>query len=227
MFEINMGSLTIIIIVVLALIVFLTIYYKFMRSEKNMEKKKPDMEFSEEIGINSNMYKTVEEDSESIDPANYNWEEQELKNKYNKNLIRLMVKDPGWLYTYWEITNPEFYENKAILRLFLEDENKYYDISISHQATDWYICHVKPDSPFKVAIGYLKDGIFKPLCFSRTVTTPRNKPSDNLDLKWLYIEELSRYSYRIDINSTLSLIKSLEKRRQKENISSLSLLERE
>ena len=207
----------------------LSLYFLTKRRDQlEMNRKDVDMEIGEEISIDESDYvkdinscdqNNIENNSES-----YDWTENELKHKYNKTLIRLISRDPNWLYTYWEVTEPNYYQNQPVLRLFAEDEEKYYDIEINNDINDWYLSQVKPKQRYQVAIGYKKDGIFHSLSRSKTVITPTDRPSDNLDQKWMYIKELSEYTYRIDINSTLSLMESLKKRKEKEkvNVSSFS-----
>lgn len=217
-----MGIIFNILIIVMAFIIFLSIYFLTIRREETMKNKKPrlnslDMEVGEEFNIEN--IKTTEKKIQD-----YNWENEELKNKYNKTIVRLITRDPNRLYTYWEITTPEYYHNQPILRVFNENEDNFFDIIVNHEADDWYITNIKPNKNYKVAIGYKKNDFFYPLAYSRSVKTPADRPSDIIDEKWMTIEELSEYSYRIDINSTLSLLKSLKKRREKEerNIDSFS-----
>ncbi|MFW5985069.1 MAG: DUF4912 domain-containing protein [Halanaerobiaceae bacterium] len=193
-----------------------------------MQNQEQDTEFSKELGPAPQDIKPESKTAKTPDKTtNYEWKENELKNKYDKTYIRLMVRDPGWLYTYWEINIQEYYENKPLLRIIMVDENQHFDQEISHEADEWYISRVKPQRLYKIKIGYEKQGVFYPLASSDLVKTPPNRPSDNLDQSWMYIEELSRYNYRIEVNSTLSIMKSIEdrKKRAEQNISSLQLQE--
>ncbi|MFW6006687.1 MAG: DUF4912 domain-containing protein [Bacillota bacterium] len=180
-----------------------------------------DTEFSEELGVDKSELTIEEKNNEKKEEEgeeSYQWKYNELKYKYNKTLIRLVSRDPNRLYAYWEVTEPEFYQHHPVLRLYAENEKKHYDIDIYHEAESWYISQVKPQSEYKVAIGYKKDGTFYTLSQSNTIRTPSDRPSDNLDEKWMYIQELEKYTYRIEINSTLSLIESMEKRKEKEHL---------
>ncbi|MFW5976608.1 MAG: DUF4912 domain-containing protein [Bacillota bacterium] len=182
-----------------------------------------DTEFSEELNIDIDTESIPAENEEkNVEEKSYEWKNNELKYKYNKTLVRLISRDPNWLYAYWEVTEPEFYENKPVLRLIVENEKKYYDIDINHEIDNWYIDQVKPKNKYKVALGYKKNDKFIPLTYSNSIITPPDKPSDNLDERWMYIQELDKYVYKIDINSSLSLMESLKRRKEKEelNISS-------
>ena len=213
-----------ILIIILVFIIFLSIYLLTIRRENTMERQKlqtdsSDYEVSEEPGITGIKSSTVQIKKEE----KYNWGKKELKYKYNKTFVRLFSRDSNNLFAYWEITEPEYYQNQPVLRLFNESNNNFRDIDISHHTDNWYITRVKEKNKYKVAIGYKKDNIFYPLCYSNTVNTPPCGPSEIIDEKWMSIEELSKYTYRIDINSTLSLIKSLQKRKRKEELKAGSL----
>ena len=194
-----------------------------------MPNQKQEMEAGEELGIDpGKILKTETSDRVSGNKTEehyYSKQQPELPEYYDKTFIRLLVRDPGWLYTYWEVNNNKFYENKAVLRLYTGNGENYQDIKISPEAREWFISGVKPREKYRLEIGFIENGIFQPLASSRTVFTPANRPSDNLDQAWLYIEELSRFSYRLDINATLSIMKSIKRRKQKaqKNVSSLQL----
>jgi len=184
---------------------------------KKLQTDKTDFEVSEEpgvTGIKSSDIKVKEEDEKNSNNLQY---------RYDKTLVRLFSRDPNNLFAYWEITHPEYYQNQPILRLFNESNNNSRDIKISHHTDNWYITKVKEKNKYKVAVGYKKNNIFYPLCYSNTINTPPSAPSEIIDEKWMSIKELSEYTYRIDINSTLSLIKSLKKRKKKEELKAGSL----
>ena len=217
-----MGLIINILIIISALIILLSLYFLIMRRRENenmgnVDDAEIDMEMSQEIGIDE-IPETVQDYHKRYEhpDEDYNWTENELKYKYNKTLIRLISRDPNWLYAYWEVKESEFYQNKPVLRLFYENKNTYYDIEIDHESDNWYISHVKPEQKYRIAIGYMKNDNFHSLCESNSIYTPADRPSDNLDQKWMYIEELSEYQYRIEINSTISMMKSLKDRKEKE-----------
>ncbi|MFW5999236.1 MAG: DUF4912 domain-containing protein [Halanaerobiaceae bacterium] len=150
--------------------------------------------------------------------------EGKLPFRYDKTLIRLVSRDPSTLYAYWEVNQDIYYHSKPLLRIFCEEKRSYFDIEINYNTIDWYINGVEPGKTYRASIGYIRNGKFHELASSRTVSTPPGSPSDIIDERWMTIEELSRYTYLIDINNTLSLMKSLEKRRERErNVDSFML----
>lgn len=122
----------------------------------------------------------------------------------------LLVKDPWWLFAYWEIQPEteraarsqlmpqEVAELQSILRVYdvtdvefpSQPANRSFDISLSGLATNWYIQTNAPNSAFIVDIGLLtQGGRFLLLARSNRVTTPRFGPSDIIDEAWMTSDE--------------------------------------
>jgi len=129
----------------------------------------------------------------------------EFPRSYGKNQLTLLVRDPEWLYAYWEITatvQSEFSRqfgdiwnlSRPTLRVYdVTDENKktFYDIQIQDYAESWYIHVGKPNHTFFVDLGrVLPDGRFYCIARSNFVTTPSNRISDVIDPNWLPIEAI-------------------------------------
>lgn len=137
-------------------------------------------------------------------------ETPELSDAYGDNRIVLMVRDPEWLFTYWELRQ-DVIENarntpvplaegaKSILRVYNVTEiifngynaNKYFDIEVSGGARSWHIHADEPNRSFCVDIGFLApDGTFRVLSRSNIVRTPRMDISEVVDEEWMSINEL-------------------------------------
>lgn len=129
---------------------------------------------------------------------------------YGDDRIVLMVKDPWWLYAYWEIqpgteraarrvlAPHEVAGLQSILRVYdvtgrefpAQPAHASFDIPLSGLATNWYIQVDAPNRSFIVEIGLLTNGgRFILLARSNRVTTPRFGPSDVLDEEWMCSEE--------------------------------------
>ena len=129
---------------------------------------------------------------------------------YGDNRIILMVKDPWWLYAYWEIQPSteravrgqllpqEVPELQSILRVSdvtgidfpAQPANHSFDISLSGLATNWYIQTNAPNRSFIVEIGLLtRTKRFLLLSRSNRVTAPRFGPSEIIDDAWAGSEE--------------------------------------
>lgn len=137
-------------------------------------------------------------------------EEFHIPQGYGEDKIVLMVRDPWWLHTYWEITNEKEEEikerlyrlgsqmDKSILRIYDitgvdfngENANRFFDIHITGGANNWYINVGMPNRQWCVDIGILdKEGRFYLLARSNRVTTPRFGPSEVIDEEWMTTEE--------------------------------------
>ncbi|MBI2496202.1 MAG: DUF4912 domain-containing protein [Candidatus Omnitrophica bacterium] len=129
---------------------------------------------------------------------------------YGDDRIVLMVKDPWWLFAYWDIhPNTERTARRqllphevaglhSILRVYdvtgidfpAQPAHASCDISLSDLATNWYIHVDAPNRSFIVEIGLLANGgRFLPLARSNRVTTPRFGPSDVIDEAWMTTDE--------------------------------------
>lgn len=127
-----------------------------------------------------------------------------LPGKYQQTFLRLLVRDPHWLYACWEITSETLHQaekktgEKAdtcprVMRVYCLSEDKftgrnhhtYFDVEIGWLADNWYIEVPHPDHGYCVEIGLrLRDGSFYSLVRSNTVRTPRDTISDTLDEEW-------------------------------------------
>ncbi|HEX7714179.1 MAG TPA: DUF4912 domain-containing protein [Bacillota bacterium] len=171
--------------------------------------------------------------------ATYEAYEPEIPQNYNDTRIVLMVRDPYWLYAYW---NTNQYTREQIsktmrnwdqLRLMLRvyditdidfngnNSNYYFDIELSHEANNWYIHVGKPNRTFCVDLGFIQEnGSFFTIIRSNIVTTPRDNISDVIDEEWMVIEEDFQKLYRLTGGgigkSSAELVESLLKRLERE-----------
>ena len=129
---------------------------------------------------------------------------KDLPAGYGKDRIVVMVRDPYWLHSYWELTRhaiqraeaalgTEWHTAKPILRLLdvsshgssSSSESPLRDIDIHGGCNNWYIDVSSPPRSYRIDIGYLaKSGRFYVLARSNVVTTPRAGVSDVLDQNW-------------------------------------------
>lgn len=130
---------------------------------------------------------------------------------YGDDRIVLMVKDPWWLYAYWEIQPSteravrsrlqphEAAGLQSILRVFdvtdldypAQPARRFFDIQLSGLATNWFIHTNAPNRAFLVEIGLLTaGGRFLLLARSNPVRAPRFGPSDVIDEEWRISDEM-------------------------------------
>ena len=152
----------------------------------------------------------------------------ELPDAYGDNRIILMVMDPEWLFTYWELRQdvidsarntliPLAEGAKTILRVYDVTDiifngynaHKYFDIEVVGGARSWYIPVGEPNRSFCVDIGFLApDGTFRVLSRSNTVRTPRMGVSGVVDEEWMSIKALyERRTSRWDVASVNRCLK--------------------
>jgi hypothetical protein len=129
---------------------------------------------------------------------------------YGETRIVLMVKDPWWLYAYWEVqpqveraarsqlSPEEVVGLQSVLRVYdvtdidfpRQPPHRWFDIPLSGLATNWYIHTNAPNRAFIVDIGLLtRSGRFLLLTRSNRVTAPRAGPSDVIDEAWAIDDE--------------------------------------
>jgi hypothetical protein len=129
---------------------------------------------------------------------------RDLPSGYGKDRIVVLVRDPYWLHTYWELTHQaiaraeaalgqEWHTAKPILRLLdvtssettSNTERIVRDIVIHGGCNNWYVEVSNPPRSYRIDIGYLaKSGKFYSLARSNVVTTPRAGISDVVDENW-------------------------------------------
>lgn len=149
----------------------------------------------------------------------------ELPRSYGVDRLVLLVRDPYWLYAYWEITATKMAEfssthgatawesSRPALRVYDvtgvafngENANKYVDIGIDEQADNWHINVEETDRSFCVDVGrQLPNGRFITLLRSNVVATPRASISEREDEEWMWIEGIYRsYRYQFGVGSPM------------------------
>lgn len=100
--------------------------------------------------------------------------------KFKSPKIVLMVRDPLWIFCYWNVHQDSINEGTLILKLDNITRHETIDIAIDKYADNWHIYTGYPDEEFRVRIGTTINGVFNLIACSNIVRTPRNSPS-NLD----------------------------------------------
>ena len=129
---------------------------------------------------------------------------------YGDNRIVLLVRDPWWIFAYWEIKKDREDDiirkiessgdgvEKSVLRVYDvtsvnfngTNARSYFDIDLKGLANSWYINVGAPDKSWVVDIGIVsKKGDFYLLARSNAARTPRFGMSDQLDAEWMMPEE--------------------------------------
>jgi len=157
----------------------------------------------------------------------------EIPWQYGSDRLVLMVRDPNWLFAYWEITaakQDEFSQqygqtawsaSRPVLRVYdvtgIEfngaNANNYIDFAISDAVDNWHLEVSRPDTTFCVDVGrILPDGRFVTLLRSNIVHTPSMDFSNLIDEEWMWIEGIYRTITRLYAGSSPLLVEDVSKR---------------
>jgi hypothetical protein len=132
-------------------------------------------------------------------PSNF-----ELPAHYGDNKIVLLVRDPWWIYAYWEVQPDaerrvvEEIERKGLqrgrttLRVYdvtgasVDRPRSWFDIEVTFLISNWYIDVGIPDRDWVVELGIrASNGAFFPIVRSNVVRTPRFGVSEEVDEEWM------------------------------------------
>lgn len=159
----------------------------------------------------------------------------ELPYAYNQDYIMLMVRDPHWLYTYWEVTATKeeafkaafgeeaWFNSRPVLRVYDItgvdhfdglNSNYYYDIYVNYDSRDCHIEVAQPSRSYCVDFGrMLADGRFITLLRSNFVTTPRQSLSDLYDEDWACLEGIYQMPLTMQYTETTNRTQQGRERR--------------
>lgn len=117
---------------------------------------------------------------------------------YGDNRIVALVRDPFWLYVYWEINEKRrgeirdeigadaFSSAREFLRIYDTESWDSFDIEITGGAKTWYVHVPAPNRTYCVDVGFkTMDGRFIAAARSNWVTTPLDRMSDVIDEQWM------------------------------------------
>ena len=128
----------------------------------------------------------------------------EKAGQHIKDRIVLMVPDPFWLHTYWELSHQsvqraeaalgqDWHGARPILRLFdvtsqdttSTSETPVRDIQVHGGCNHWYVDVPQPPRSYRADIGYVsRRGQFYVLARSNVVTPPKAGASEALEEGW-------------------------------------------
>ncbi len=135
-------------------------------------------------------------------------EDRRLPTHYGEDRLVLLVRDPWWLFAYWEITpqrqqevlaqigSKSHSDRKTVLRVYdvtgvnLPKFNSFFDIELNFYADNWYVDVGLPNRDWLTELGYRVGGRFFPLIRSNRVRTPAFGLSDVLDEEWMLPEDV-------------------------------------
>lgn len=151
-------------------------------------------------------------DFEHLTPRTINHEDYNsysIPERYNEDTLVLMVRDPYWGFSYWEVSDntknnlgarlgeEKFNNSKLTVRIYygnMGDASNLHSQFFTGYANSWYLNLNSPDTTFWGQLGLLTpDGEFIVVATSNSITTPSARISEIEDQEWLTIEEAYRY----------------------------------
>ncbi len=145
----------------------------------------------------------------------------DLPSGYESTQLTLIMRDPYWIYAYWEIASQSWEDLKArigqhkfcnssvTLRMYdvsLIDFNghnahHWFDIDVGFQANNWYISMWCDNLTYCAEIGIrTAEREFFPLARSNAVTTPRSAMSGRSEMIWMEVKEKAPSSPFVYLN---------------------------
>jgi uncharacterized protein len=137
------------------------------------------------------------------------WVDDRLPAHYGEDALVLLVRDPWWLYAYWEITSGRqrqveremeksgLRHRKTVLRMYdvtgssLPAFHSFFDVELNFFTDNWYVDVGIPDREWIAEIGFRAEGgRFFPLVRSNRVRTPSFGISEVLDEEWMLPEDI-------------------------------------
>lgn len=137
-------------------------------------------------------------------PVSGDSEELELPKGYGQDRLTALVKDPDWLYAYWEITPRLRFDfekqqgakawetSQPVLRVYDQTAATYWDVSIDDFAASWYIEATAPRHTLFLEYGRYVNDLYYPLLTSNLVTMPARDISPEIDPLWPPLDDLWR-----------------------------------
>lgn len=135
--------------------------------------------------------------------------EYELPTYGTTSRITLIVKDPFWLYAYWEIADSSIEDVKRQLAGTLDgtrfvirmydvtykdfngfNANHWFDIEVGRYSSNWYISLWNDNASYCGEIGIVHvSGRFFPMARSNFVHTPRSSSSNRFEEIWMDLSQ--------------------------------------
>lgn len=119
-----------------------------------------------------------------------------IPDTYGRDTLRLLARDPEWLYAYWEITPQriqqlrsrftDLHERAWEIKLTNMKTGQVEHIAIFLGACNWYL-HVKPRGVYQAELGFRDGGLFIKVLDSNPVRTPGDSISERADEEWMIL----------------------------------------
>lgn len=151
-----------------------------------------DEKIADAVESESEQLKSEKKNNLNIDAAALvEKEENPVLSNYDEDRLMAMVRDPQWIFAYWELSSKTLKEiektNKSekkqvVLRIYdvtgfgenWINARSFYDIEINNYTNNWYIKVPKSDRSYQIDLGILVDRIsFIQIMRSNMVSVPK------------------------------------------------------
>lgn len=155
-------------------------------------------------------------------------EPRDLPTEYGDTRIVLLVRDPEWVYAYWEINDATRQELKLprnghskrlVVRMYRVDGRDwpketaqyFFDIDVGPYANNWYVKLPETDARWASELGmYDDESNYIVICRSNVIQTPRDRMSDDVDSEWMIVEEQFQKIYGVSGGFSLKEMRGSE-----------------
>jgi uncharacterized protein len=120
----------------------------------------------------------------------------ELNQAYGQDKLQVMVRDPNWIYAYWDLSggvreklSRDVSAGTWVLRIYDISRDVYEDVPVLIEGGNWYL-PVAADTEYRLDLGIIDyKGVFHVAASSRRIKTPRMGISEVFDEEWMILEE--------------------------------------
>jgi hypothetical protein len=128
--------------------------------------------------------------------------EQEIPSEYGKDSVVLLVVDPSFVFTYWEVRNETFQEanrqigsdGKLTLRFYdvgtsnTPEQSNFWDVEVFDRMGNWYLKLAHPEQNLCLDIGVKNsEGHFYRIARSNLVKLPQQALAKPGPIKWMVV----------------------------------------
>ena len=140
-------------------------------------------------------------------------DERELPHDYGDTKIVVMVRDPEWVFAYWEINDEtraahkldrRGHDRRVIVRFYKvtgrdwpqEPAHYTFDVDVGPYSSTWYVRMPEADSDWVAELAtFDEDGNYVPIVRSNAIRMPNDRVSEETDAQWMIVEETFRQLY--------------------------------
>jgi hypothetical protein len=132
---------------------------------------------------------------------------RDLPDEYGDTKICLLVRDPEWVFAYWEINDGDRarlgiprsgHGKRLLIRCYKvtgrawpsEGAHYFFDVDISPYSSNWYIRLPETGQTWVAELAIVDEaGNYTPVCVSNLAASPTGFISDDVDADWMTVEE--------------------------------------